>query len=164
MHGIINKKLSHSNESRTTALNASMYKEMTANKLYAISNYMEQKLQCQTYSRNPSTFVKSTRSLAWIQQPATGPSSEPNKFDLHPLILFYKLKFAALQITFPFQIPRLIFYTPCPSHVKQKTSSSQPSLFHYFNNVWWRTACRLCISSCMQTRSVMAPMWYKIKT
>ena len=164
MHGTINIKLSHSNKSRTTALNASMYTEMTANQLYAVSSYIEQKLQSQTYSRNPSTFVKSRRSLPWIQQPATGPSSEPNKLGLHPLILFYKLKFTALQITFPFQIPRLIFYAPCPSHVKQKTSSSQTSLFHYFNNVWWRTAYRLYISSCMETRSVMAQMWYKIKT
>jgi len=145
-------------------LNASMYMEITANKLYAISSYMEQKLQSQAYSRNPSTCEKSTRSLPCIQQPATGPNSNPNKFGLHPLILFYKLKFNALQITFPSQIPRLIFYTPCPSHVKQKTCSSQPSLFHYLNNVWWRTAYRLCISSCMETRSVTAPMWYKIKT
>jgi len=141
-----------------------MYMVITANQLYAISNCMEQKLQSQTYSRNPSTCVKSTRSLPCIQQPATGPNSEPNKFGLHLLIPFYKLKFNALQITFPFQIPRLIFYTPCPSHVKQKTCSSQHSLFHYFKNVWWRTAYRLCISSCMETRSVMAPMCYKIKT
>jgi hypothetical protein len=137
---------------------------ITANQLYAISNYMEQKLQSQNYSRNPSTCVKSTRSLPCIQQPATGPNSEPNKFGLQPLTPFYKLKFNALQITFLFQIPRLIFYTPCPSHVNQKTFSSQPSLFHYFNNVWWRTAYSLCISSCMETRSVMVPTWYKIKT
>jgi len=136
--------------------------EITANQLYAVPNYMEQKLQPQTYSRNPSICAKSTRSLPCIQQPATSPSSEPNKFGLYPLILFYKLKFISLQITSPFQIPRLIFYMPYPSRVKQKTCSSQPSLFHYFNNVWWRTAYSLCISSCMETRSVTAPKWYKI--
>jgi hypothetical protein len=34
---------SHSNNFETTALNASMYTDIIANKLYEISNYMEQK-------------------------------------------------------------------------------------------------------------------------